>query len=195
MFPCKSSQMKQDPWVPGISKSPPKHLLRSFFTNSRHFQVTDLLSCQHFNICEYRAHILSFDLLSTSWFNGTCWNPSKTRKHSGNNCCICSPDWRSTCKLFGLYNLSETFCIDIPRHFSHSPLNTMWASSSESWQSLIDLAIGISTPNILKDSVLDASNLDENTRSKNFGYNSANYSSNTPVFSIMQTNSWQSYFH
>lgn len=65
MFPCKSSQMKEDVWVPGISKSPLKHLLMSFFMNSCHFQVTDLLSCQHFNTCEYRVQILSFDFLST----------------------------------------------------------------------------------------------------------------------------------
>ena len=80
---------------------------------------------------------------------------------------ICSPDWSSTWRLFCLYNPSEMLCIGIPRHFSHSPLKVMWASSSDSWWTLMDLTSSIVTLNELKDSGLDAANLDANTGNTN----------------------------
>lgn len=76
--------MKQQVWAPVTSKSPLNYLLRNFFRDSCRLQAMDLQSCQQFNTREYRAHILCFDFLSTSWFNGTCWSPSKTRKYSAN---------------------------------------------------------------------------------------------------------------
>lgn len=68
------------------------------------FKQCTLLSCQHFTTSKYRAQNLCFDFLFTSSFNGTCWEPfqNKMKVFRKQNCCICSPDWRSTWKLLSV---------------------------------------------------------------------------------------------